>query len=113
MVRADQLFPLGIDATEAEKILHENFCRLNADVPADLGERWIEKLLSANIETNYFNVRIFEERVRRHWFHFCKQEYKKRGNKAYKDAFYKAYRLRFDLLDHWVALKTLIANFVR
>lgn len=113
MVRADQLDMLGIVADENDKAMHESFCRLEQTFSAEEGEHWVQSLLAGNAKTGYFDKELFAERVESQWFHLCKKAYKSQGNITYKTAFGRAYRLRFDLRDKWLAAKGRIAKLIR
>lgn len=113
MVRADQLTMLGISANESDKALHESFCRLEPTFSAEEGERWVQALLSGNAEYRYFDAALFASRVESQWFHLCKKAYKEQGDATFKTAYRRAYRLRLDARDKWLALKGLIAKIIR
>lgn len=112
-VKLDQLVLLGIDASEEQKKIHIAFCSLETDVSFSKIETWINYLRKMNNQIGYFDKRVFDILLSRHWYDWCKKAYIFEGKNEVRKAYKKSSRLSFLLKDKEIFLKQFIMKLIR
>ncbi|MBQ3020236.1 MAG: glycosyltransferase family 2 protein [Clostridia bacterium] len=89
-VRHDQVKSLGIEPTELEWAIHDDYCKQQVQCSAQEFETWIEKLLKANQERKYFAVKHFKRSVLYRAYRIAYKKYREEKDYSFH-CIYKKY----------------------
>lgn len=109
-IRCDQVLELGLRPNEKEAKVHEDFCGGIVECSAEELEAWINKLISANRETGYFDKALFERELNIRRYAVVEKKYKKEKDKSFKKAYKNAFRFSYLLKKIKVKIKGFIAT---
>jgi len=96
-VRHDQVIALGIEPTEAEWAIHDDFCKSEIHCSAKDFEAWVDKLLQTNAKTKYFSLKHFKDTVLYRAYRIVYKKYKEEKDSSFESVYKKYYKLSYDL----------------